>query len=583
MRRRRHRRGRGGVDGCRSRPAAARAGDERQRPAERRALLAARAVRRRAARPRARRGRARATTDITATGVSDPVTGGHEHGLPPRHAALHARPTARPRPSGVRAALARPRRTPATSAAAPSRAPCSRSTTTPPCARRARQLDENPCSMPARRTLTAAINAFVSAELGAAREPDLLGRDRRRRRHHPARAGAAAHLAVQRGEPRGRPAAAEGLRPASPARTSAQRRRPVRDAAVGGGRGIRHPHRRPVRTRAGVPVARRLPLRADGRARPARRRPRPDPARRSTASSPPTGCSTADSTLTGGYGAWSELPAEVSAALAWRSAVNRPSDGPVGGELGRRHVDAGRPRARPLPRHGRRAAAVVSVNTHADETRMLPGVPGAESGSFSDADLFLRRGPRARPRQLAGRLDLRDRLPRRQQPPDGLLRRRDRLGRRLLARPAATSGNTGYGLANNVTTALSERLLALYADWIGVSVHRRRRAVSSAGGAHVREAVVPGRPRPLLGLRREGAHGGRLLRPADVHVRRPTNTQAASRGARPDPRDDGGLTTAGLSFEPRFETKTAPTAGESYTVDGQRPRGAGQPASSPAS
>src|SRR5690606_25634729 len=28
-------------------------------------------------------------------------------------------------------------------------------------------------------------------------------------------------------------------------------------------------------------------------------------------------------------------------------------------------------------------------------------------------------------------------------------------------------GNTGYGLANNVTTALSERLLTLYAGWLG--------------------------------------------------------------------------------------------------------------------
>ncbi len=57
--RRRHRAGRGRVDGCRRRRAAARARDERQRPAERGALLAARAVPRRAGRDRLHAVRAR--------------------------------------------------------------------------------------------------------------------------------------------------------------------------------------------------------------------------------------------------------------------------------------------------------------------------------------------------------------------------------------------------------------------------------------------------------------------------------------------------------------------------------------------
>ena len=103
-------------------------------------------------------------------------------------------------------------------------------------------LDANPCSMQARRALTAAINAFVSATLGAARSQIssvvIVGGDD----IIPLAPVAAADVAVHRDEPRGRPA---------PPRTAGgrhlpghrHRRGPVRDAAVSGGRGIRNPDR----------------------------------------------------------------------------------------------------------------------------------------------------------------------------------------------------------------------------------------------------------------------------------------------------------------------------------------------------
>ncbi len=56
------------------------------------------------------------------------------------------------------------------------------------------------------------------------------------------------------------------------------------------------------------------------------------------------GLLTADSTLTGGYGAWSELPQQVTEALAWRSAVNQQLDDAV---------DRDRPREQALPTGGR--------------------------------------------------------------------------------------------------------------------------------------------------------------------------------------------------------------------------------------
>ena len=52
-------------------------------------------------------------------------------------------------------------------------------------------------------------------------------------------------------------------------------------------------------------------------------------------------------------------------------------------------------------------------------------------------------------------------------------------------------GNTGYGLANNVTTALGERLLALYADWIGVVADGK--PVSAAGAlAYAKQSYLGG-------------------------------------------------------------------------------------------
>ena len=100
-------------------------------------------------------------------------------------------------------------------------------------------------------------------------------------------------------------------------------------------------------------------------------------------------------------------------------------------------------------------------------------------------------------------------------------------------------GNTGYGLANNVTTALGERLLALYADWIGVTVDGA--AVSSAGALTyakqsylgglglysgydekvLMEAVYYGLPMYSLRQRDEGSAAAGDAGPRPVDDRRP--------------------------------------------------------------
>ncbi len=128
-------------------------------------------------------------------------------------------------------------------------------------------------------------------------------------------------------------------------------------------------------------------------------------------------------------------------------------------------------------------------------------------------------------------------------------------------------GNTGYGLANNVTTALGERLLSLYSQWLGVSVDGRQ-VSSGAALTYAKQSYLGG-----LGL--YSGYDEKALMEAVYYglpmysLAEPSNTQMPLPEA-PDltPATSGGITTAGLSFEPRFDEQTAPDGGEYYTVDG---------------
>ena len=109
----------------------------------------------------------------------------------------------------------------------------------------------------------------------------------------------------------------------------------------------------------------------------------------------------------------------------------------------------------------------MSINTHADETRMLPGHPGCRRAAASPTATSSRPQACESPDRLAGALVFLIGCHAGNNLPAAYYGDVRRLGRRVLD-AAGYVGNTGYGLANNVTTALGERLLALYADWIGV-------------------------------------------------------------------------------------------------------------------
>src|SRR4029079_11469100 len=86
-----------------------------------------------------------------------------------------------------------------------------------------------------------------------------------------------------------------------------------------------------------------------------------------------------DSSVTGGYGAWSELPAIVTDQLKLR--IPDESRHPLTGTWDAGALDSAVFGGAASPR-------VVSINTHADETRMLPGIEKAEAGVFRDDQLF---------------------------------------------------------------------------------------------------------------------------------------------------------------------------------------------------
>ena len=145
-------------------------------------------------------------------------------------------------------------------------------------------------------------------------------------------------------------------------------------------------------------------------------------------------------------------------------------------------------------------------------------------------------------------------------------------------------GSTGYGLADSVTTALGERLLALYADWIGVTVHLPAGdvPVSSAGAlTYAKQSYLGG-----LGLY-SGYDEKALMQAVYYGLPMYTFTGTTKAAPLPDTPDltvttTDGLTSARLSFTPSFEAKTAKNAAGqtvSYlTANGQAPAAvAGEP------
>lgn len=263
----------------------------------------------------------------------------------------------------------------------------------------------------------------------------------------------------------------------------------------------------------------------------------------------------ADSSLTGGYGAWAELPALVDSALDWRSSdVSLPSgesDTWTKSDLA----------AALFPDDPAATPRLVSVNTHADETRLLPGVEGADAGTFADADLFTVDDVPA-DADLSSTLlfmigcHAANNLPSAYYGEDA----RDWVD--VFSSAGGFIGNTGYGLANNVTTALGERLLGIYAEWVGVT--------SESGAVSAAAALTYAKQSYLGELGVYSGYDEKALMGA-IYYGLPMYTFADSEKEMPLPaipdtltpvaENSEGLLTASLSLSPQF-------ASETRTIDG---------------
>ncbi len=276
----------------------------------------------------------------------------------------------------------------------------------------------------------------------------------------------------------------------------------------------------------------------------------------------------ADSTLTGGYGAWSDLPAAVTQNLSWRATKNTELQTPWTKD----DVASGL-----FPATGQ-SARVVSLNAHFDETALLPGIPGAENDVFADSDLYSASSAASAANQqaIAGALiftigcHAADNLPTSYY---GSLT--DWVD--VFQNAGGFVGNTGYGLASSTTSALGERLLDLYSQWIGVSADGT--PVSSAG------ALVEAKHAYLAQLGLYSGYDQKALMES-VYYGLPMYTFANSTKSVPLPaipadlsavKTSGDLSAASLTLSPSFQQKTG-AAGTYFTADGQDPAVvAGQP------
>lgn len=266
----------------------------------------------------------------------------------------------------------------------------------------------------------------------------------------------------------------------------------------------------------------------------------------------------ADSTTTGGYGAWSELPDLVTQQLAWRSIANDTLTTPWDREA---VMDAVFPAAG-------ESARVVSLNAHYDETRMLPGITGAEDGVYKDSDL-LKAADVTDADATAGALIFTIGCHAANNLPTAYYGDREDWVD-VFQNAGAFVGNTGYGLANDTTTALGERLLALYSSWIGVTSDKG--PVTAAG------ALVQAKRAYLAGLGLYSGYDEKVLQEA-VYYGLPMYTFANSTHTAPLPavpsdltaarEVEGGLLAASFSLHPALETVTKD--GSSYLTSDEAP------------
>lgn len=180
----------------------------------------------------------------------------------------------------------------------------------------------------------------------------------------------------------------------------------------------------------------------------------------------------ADSLLAAGYGPWSELPEALSAELSWRTG-----GGDVVLESGWTTRDA---EAALTPDDGGDPPGIIALNGVGDERRLVSGAAVADDAAEDDAALEAGDhrpapppaadatvDPTDPPEEFEGALVLSPACHSGVHLPESVYGDEPHWASTFTA-AGAFIGSTGCGLADETALGPSERLLALYAGWIGV-------------------------------------------------------------------------------------------------------------------
>ena len=274
------------------------------------------------------------------------------------------------------------------------------------------------------------------------------------------------------------------------------------------------------------------------------------------------GVMAADSTLTGGYGPWGDLPAD-------RRDEPRPAREDDDADAGA-GVDQRRCRGQPLPRDRPERTGGVGERPLRRDGH-APRHRGGREQRLQRRSAVQGRGRAAsanNPQAIAGALlftigchaannlpssyygDVTDWVD-------------------VFQGAGGFVGNTGYGLASDTASALSERLLGLYSSWIGVT----------AGGIPVTSAgaLMEAKRAYLAQLGLYSGYDQKALMES-VYYGLPMYTFANSDKDIPLPaipelgpvQTKGALTAASLKLMPSFEPQDGPN-GTYFTVDGEAP------------
>ncbi len=263
----------------------------------------------------------------------------------------------------------------------------------------------------------------------------------------------------------------------------------------------------------------------------------------------------ADSALSTGYGAWDEVPARLVDSLLGRTAAGNHQT--LNGAWTRNDLTSKLFPSGASPR-------LVSINAHMTEDALIPGQPGATNATPSTNDLYKTSDlPSDWRSRLRGRLLYTIGCHAGQQLPDAWYGS----GNLDFAEAFNTGGyigNTGWGVADDAATAMSERLL------VGIARYLNKPGVTAG------QAMMLAKQDYLDGLGLFMGYDEKVLMQA-TYYGLPMYTLSGAGGSTAPPAtgnwtsgSDLGLTTRSSSFVPNFVTKTTPQ-GNYLTANGQEP------------